>query len=326
MRGEPKAFAQPGGISWQAQLLNFVSRRLIKRRIERHGLAPRSMRRVIRLLELTGASWQGFATVHRKRIAGVPCDVVYPLNPPPVERVLLYLHGGGFCVHLPRSYRQFARRLAEAFGATVYLPAYRLAPEHRYPSATDDCLAVYKALVDIEGHDPRQLGLMGDSAGGNLALVTLQRARDERLPMPSCAILLSPCTDLGRVHEGGDGDGDGSAVPRRNAEADPMIPVSALRLVVDQYVDAADRAHPHASPLRGKFKGLPPLKILAGSTEVLLDDAIDAARACRAAGVDVDLQIWEQMLHVFPLIGFLPEGRLALAQMVEFFERHTPST
>ena len=115
-------------------------------------------------------------------LAGVPCDVIVPATPRASDRVVLYLHGGGFFAHLPRSYRRFARRLAQDFGATVYLPAYRLAPEHRYPAASDDCLAVYRQLLD-GGRDPASVCLMGDSAGGNLALVTLLRARDEKLLM-----------------------------------------------------------------------------------------------------------------------------------------------
>jgi acetyl esterase/lipase len=137
----PVLYGKPGGVSWQARLLNAFLRHAIKHRIRRRGVSPRAARSVVRWLELISPRLHDLATVRRVDIAGVPCDVVHPLNPPPTERVVLYLHGGGFFTHLPRSYRRFARRISEALGATVYLPDYRLAPEHRYPAATNDCLA-----------------------------------------------------------------------------------------------------------------------------------------------------------------------------------------
>lgn len=311
----PVDMGQPGGISWQAAALNFFSRLVVKRHIARKGFSARTARTVVRWLDLLtsgiGRSSQ-WATVHRKTVGGVACDVIYPLHPPLVERVVLYLHGGGFVVHLPTSYRRFARRIAEAYGATVYLPDYRLAPEHRYPAATDDCLAVYRALLD-DGCDAGQLCVMGDSAGGNLALVTLLRARDEGLPLAACAIILSPGADL---------TFSGTSYVS-NAELDPLIPMSALHQLVPQYVDADRRMHPHASPMLGDFSGLPPLNIVVGSTEVLLDTSITTAASYRAAGGDVVLQIWRQMPHVFPLFAFLPEAQLAMQQMAAFFSRHT---
>jgi acetyl esterase/lipase len=153
---------------------------------------------------------------------------------------------------------------------------------------------------------------MGDSAGGNLALVTLLRARDEKLPMPACAIVISPGTDLTFS----------SASYRRNAEVDPLVPLNALYQVARQYAEADKLAHPHVSPLRGDFRKLPPIKFLVGSTEVLLDDSIKTAELARRAGVKVDLQVWHEMPHVFPLYSFLPEGKMAMRHMVDFFNRH----
>lgn len=302
----------PDGVSWQAGVLNFVSRHAIKRPVARQGLSPRTLRAVVRGLELAGSGFRKVATGHQQTIGGVPCDVICPAIPPAGKRVVLYLHGGGFCAHLPHAYQHFARRIAEACGATVYLPAYRLAPEHRYPAATDDCLAVYHALLDT-GCDPRCLCVMGDSAGGNLALVTLLRARDLQLPLPACAIAISAGTDLTF-------SGDSY---RRNADADPFVPMRALHQVVRQYVDPDCLTHPHVSPMLGDFTGLPPLKFVVGSTEVLLDSSVATAQYCRAAGVDVVLRVWHRMPHVFPMFGFLPEGRLALQHMGDFFRDHT---
>ena len=308
---EPPLVRLPAGVSWQTSVPNFISRKLIKSSIERRGLSTKSVRNVVQTLEMLSFSIGNLATAHRKTLGGVPCDVVYPLNPPSPERVVLYLHGGGFFAHLPKSYKRFARRIAEEFGATVYVPDYRLAPEHRHPAAPDDCLAVYQALLE-DGCDPRRMSVMGDSAGGNLSLVTLLRIREECLPLPACSTLISPGADLTF-------SGDSFS---RNAARDPFIPMRALHQLVKQYVDADSAAHPHASPMLGDFTGLPPLKILVGSTEVLLDSSIAIAESCRRIGVSVDLEVWEQMPHVFPLFGFLPEAKVAMQDMREFFNEH----
>ncbi len=303
--------AMPAGVSWQARLLNRFFRHTVKHAVQNKGLSPRAVRCVIRLLEWIPRRFRDLATVHQFAIAGVPCDVVYPLNPPAKERVILYLHGGGFFVHLPHSYKQFARRLADALGATVIVPAYRLAPEHRYPAATDDCLAVYDALV-ADGCDPRTLAIMGDSAGGNLVLVTLLRARDAGMALPCCAIAISPGADLTL-------SGDSYV---SNAQADPFIPVDVLKRLVAQYADVDQLTDPYVSPMLGDFTGLPPLKILVGSTEVLRDSSITTAQTSSQSGVQVDLQVWRDMPHVFPLFSYLPEARAAMAAMAQFFDHH----
>lgn len=311
----PTLYGNPGGVSWQARLLNRLFRHFVKHPARSKGLSPRTTRNIIRMMELIPMGWGDLATVHQKTVAGIPCDVVYPLNPPAKEKVVLYVHGGGFFVHLPRSYKRFARRLSEALGATVYMPAYRLAPEHRYPAATDDCLAVYAALLE-EGCDPRSMAIMGDSAGGNLALVTLLRIRDSMLPLPSCATLISPGVDLTLSGESF----------KRNAELDPFIPIQALLQVVEQYADADQLSHPYVSPMLSDLSGLPPLKILVGSTEVLLDSSVTTAENSRQAGGNVMLQVWRDMPHVFPMFSHLPEAKLALAYIAEFFNTHAAQT
>ena len=175
-------------------------------------------------------------------------------------------------------------------------------------------MTVYRGLLD-SGIDPQTMTVMGDSAGGNLALVTLLRARDNGLPLPACATLLSPGVDL--TFSG--------ASFQSNACADPMIPMNALHEVARQYVDAHQESHPYVSPMLADFSGLPPLKIIVGSTEVLLDSSVTTADSFRASGGNVVLHVWHQMPHVFPLIHFLPEGRMAMQHMLEFFNKHTAS-
>lgn len=298
-------------ISWQAATLNFVGRHTLKRRAARHGLSTTNVRKAVRLLELLGAGLGRERPVLRRQIAGVPCDVLFSTRGAPNGRKLLYLHGGGFFAHLPRSYRRYAQRLADALGATVYMPDYRLAPEHRYPAAPDDCMAVYRALL-ADGADPAMLCVMGDSAGGNLALVTLLRARDAGLPMPACASVISPGADLTL----------GGASFSTNAAADPMVPLRALRQAVEQYVCAGQALDPYVSPIFGDYSGFPPIEIVVGSTEVLLDSARSAAAACHAAEVQVELHVWHAMPHVFPLFSYLPEARAALLQTTAFIAGH----
>jgi monoterpene epsilon-lactone hydrolase len=301
---------KPGGVSWQARLLNAVLRHAVKRPIA-NGVTPRTARFGVRMLDLMTPRSSSRGPSRTVDIGGVACEVIAPVNGVANDRVVLYLHGGGFFVHLPRRYKRFAQQLANAMGATVYLPGYRLAPEHRYPAATDDCLAVYRGLL-ASGCNPRSLCIMGDSAGGNLALVSLLRARDERLALPCCAIVLSPGADL--TLSGASFTG--------NAHADPFIPARVLSDLVTQYVDAALLTDPYVSPMLGDFTGLPPIRIVVGSTEVLLDSSVATAASVRSAGVDVSLHVWRDMPHVFPIFSFLPEGRMAMRDMAGFFDGH----
>jgi epsilon-lactone hydrolase len=309
---EPNAalHGKPGGVSWQARLLNAFLRHAVKRPI-RNGVTPRSARLGVRMLDLMTPRPAFSGSSRTVALGGVTCEVVAPAHAAASARSILYLHGGGFFAHLPRRYARFARQLANAMGATVYLPSYRLAPEHRYPAATDDCMAVYRGLLAL-GSDPGSLCVMGDSAGGNLALVSLLRARDQGLALPSCAIVLSPGADL--TFSGASFTG--------NAEADPFIPVKVLAQLVTQYVDADQVTDPYVSPMLGDFTGLPPIRILVGSTEVLLDSSVATAASVRSAGVDVSLQVWRDMPHVFPIFSFLPEGQMAMHDMAGFFDRH----
>jgi epsilon-lactone hydrolase len=220
---------------------------------------------------------------------------------------LLYLHGGAWCLHLPSIYRRLASALSELTGMRVLLVDYRLAPEHPFPAAIDDSFAVYGALVD-QGVTERPFALAGDSAGGNLALVTLMRARDALLPLPDCAALLSPATDL---------TASGPSM-RYNADADPMFSPAAIDLVPDQYCPGQDRGNPLLSPLFGNWNGLPPLLFHAGSTEMLLDDSVRAHDRALQAGVDASIEVWPGLPHVFHVFRWMPESRAGMRSVADF--------
>ena len=224
---------------------------------------------------------------------------------------LLYLHGGAWCLHLPGAYRRLAARLSTLTGLRVLLPDYRLAPEHPFPAAVDDCLATYRWLVD-QGHAERPLAIAGDSAGGSLALVTMMRARDASLPLPACAALLSPSTDLTM---------SGPSI-EYNERADPMFANAALTLLPDLYCPGVAPSHPWLSPLFGQWQGLPPLLFHAGSTEMLLDDSVRAHDRAVAAGVEARIKVWQELPHVAPLFTIMPEAHQALREIAAFVVSH----
>jgi len=220
---------------------------------------------------------------------------------------LLYLHGGAWCLHLPKIYARFAALLSDLTGMRVLVPEYRLAPEHPFPAGADDCLAVYRWMLD-QGHRQKPFALAGDSAGGSLSLVTLMRARDALLPLPDCAVLLSPSTDLTI-------SGPSS---RYNAQLDPMFSPAAQDLLPDVYCPGQDRRNPLLSPLFGNWSGLPPLLFHAGSTEMLLDDSVRAHDRATQAGVPAEIEVYVGLPHVWHMITWLPEAKLATRQVADF--------
>lgn len=218
------------------------------------------------------------------------------------DRTLLYLHGGGYCIGSIATHRQLVAGLSRASGAAVLSLDYRLAPEHPFPAAVEDSTAAYRWLLS-RGLEPRHLAVAGDSAGGGLTVATLLALRDAGTPLPAAGVCLSPWTDL-------TGSGDSM---KSKANIDPMVQFDALSKMAAHYTGGKDPKAPLASPLFAKLEGLPPLLIQVGTSETLLDDSTRLAEKARAAGVAVDLEKWEDMIHVFQAFGFiLPEAREAV--------------
>lgn len=236
-------------------------------------------------------------------------------------RVVLWIHGGAFIFPAaPTMHLVLVARLCRALDAVGFVPDYRLAPFNRFPAGLDDCERSYRALLDL-GYDPAQIVLGGDSAGGTLALGLLQRIRRHGLPMPACSLLLSPVTELGRVH----------APPSRHTRAgrDPLLPIAALSRIDELYAGGWDASDPELSPLYMDCQGLPPTLFMASDAEILLDDTLMLARRMKQAGNDVTCQVWPHYPHALPLFepmfSELAAAREALVVYAQEYLGRTPS-
>lgn len=224
------------------------------------------------------------------------------------QRVVLYLHGGGFVVGGFGSHRKLAGWVAAATRAAVFLPDYRLAPENPYPAARDDVLASYKALLEA-GHQAANILIAGDSAGGGLSLSLLLAIRDAGLPQPAAAVLLSPWVDLSLTNPTID------AI----AERDDLLTRAWLTLGADCYAGKTNRTDPGCSPIQAELNALPPILLQVGSDEVLLGDSVALNEKATAAGVDVRFQKYADAGHVFQLhAGRLKAANSALDAIAEF--------
>lgn len=245
------------------------------------------------------------------QVGGVPVTRVSPKGAPR-RRHLLHIHGGGFVVGTPRGFAGYLSELALRADAVVTSVDYRLAPEHPFPAAIDDCLAAYRALCDEVA--PESLALVGESAGGNAVLATLVRARDEGWTPPNAAVLLSPWLDL---------TFSGESI-ERNRDREVMLEPALFRSWRDHYVGDQDPSDPAISPLFADLAGLPPLHVQATSSEVLEDDARRLADKAREAGVDVELVVHDELWHIFQTqVPLVPEASDALEQAVAFIRTHT---
>lgn len=252
-------------------------------------------------MDAYGASVQSDpgTTTEAAEFGGVPCQVVRPAGVHPEPRVL-FLHGGAYIKGSFVSHRPFVERLAVASGEAVVFADYRLAPEARYPAALDDALAALAGLAARGG-----VRIVGDSAGGGLALAAAMRCPD----MVRCVAALSPWVDLSR-----------SANSYGGSEAiDPILDRLALQTSATLYLGDHDRRDWGASPLFGPLDQLPPTLIQVAEGELLLAEVVDFAERATKHGTDVRLSRYVDALHVPPLFD-VPSGRAAFDELVRFLQ------
>ena len=246
-------------------------------------------------------------------VGGVSAIVATP-TAVPVERHILYLHGGGYAVGSPATHIALVARLIKQAHASASVIDYRLAPEHPYPAAIDDCVSAYRAI--IEQWDPASVVIAGDSAGGGATLATLCALRDAGDPLPAAAYLLSPWTDLTASGE--------SMVTR--ADVDPMLKAEWVQDLAEGYAGGRPLDDPGVSPLFADLTGLPPMLVQTGGDEILLDDSIRLVQAARRAGVAIDLDVRDGMWHVYQAFaGMMPEGTQALVEAAAFIRAKSPA-
>jgi len=228
------------------------------------------------------------------------------------DQVIYFLHGGGFNAGSPITHRELASHLVLAAGMRVLLPAYRLAPEYPFPAALHDAGEGYRWLL-AQGIQPEKIVLAGDSAGAGLALSTLLWIRQQQLPLPAAAVLLSPWADLTLS----------GASMQTHATIDPLVSRKALELAAGWYAGNAPLSDPLLSPIYADLTGLPPLLIQVGSDEMLLSDSVRLAERAQAAGVKTTLEVWNGMWHVWHgAATSLPEAREAIARVGAFIREN----
>jgi epsilon-lactone hydrolase len=229
------------------------------------------------------------------------------------DRVILYVHGGGYVMGSIATHREVVARLSKASGARGLALDYRLAPEHPFPAAVDDAVAAYRWLL-AQNIKSANIVVAGDSAGGGLTVATLLAIRDAKLPLPAAGVCISPWVDM---------EGTGESMTTR-AKADPVVQKQGLLGMAQLYLGGKDAKSPLAAPLHADLTGLPPLLIQVGDAETLLSDSTRLAEKAKNAGVKVELEVWPEMPHVWHLFApFLPEGQQAIEKIGKYVRQIT---
>lgn len=297
-------------ISRRAKFIRWVTSRYIKR-IDVARLPVESAR----------AHFENFARIFLRRAHGVSVDQaqiaevdVDWLRPKEArqDKVILYLHGGAYVMGSRRTHRQLVSHIARAAGVVAVVAEYRLAPEDPFPAGLDDAVAVYRGLLE-SGLSPEDIIISGDSAGGGLSAATLLALRHAGVPMPAAAVLLSPFLDV---------TGSGESA-RTRADRDPWFDIKDLDVVARYYCpDESEWRNPLVSPVFANVAGLPPMLIQVGDDEILLSDSTRFADKLKAQGIDVELEVWPDMWHVFQMfVGKMPEAKRAVRKIAAYVRK-----
>jgi acetyl esterase/lipase len=244
-------------------------------------------------------------------IGDLPAEWITPKRSK-ADKVLLFLHGGGYATGSLRTHRALASQIAIHARIKALSIEYKLAPEHKFPTQIEQAVAAYQFLLE-QGYLPEDIAIGGESAGGGLTGGTLLYLKDHDIPLPACAIFMSPWFDL---------TGSGRSLIT-NKHKDPMVPYKGIPLWARNYAGDAELTNPYASPLFGDLKGLCPVYIQVGECEILLSDSTRYAEKAKNAGVDVTMEVWPNMFHAWQ--GFwmiIPEGKAAIEKLGAFLRKN----
>ncbi|MEM7037581.1 MAG: alpha/beta hydrolase [Bacteroidota bacterium] len=248
------------------------------------------------------------------RLGHLSCQWIIPRNANH-DKVILYLHGGGYAVGSTQTHRALVGEIAKQAGYCALIPEYRLAPENPYPAAIEDALWCYQWLLET-GHAPENIIFAGDSAGGGLAMATLLGAQERDLPMPAAAVLIAPWVDLTISQES----------ILKNIDRSPMLYLREMKAWAQNYAGDMPLDFPLISPMYADLAGLPPLLIQVSDAEVLIDEDTILAERAKAAGVEVDFQVFHGLMHVWHIYWrYVAEAREAISKITDFINVHSPS-
>ena len=301
--------------SWQTDLLNLQLTLTVKPMFKYVS----SLERLRQFVDLSDKTIGRLAIPRNTRrepvaIPGADFDAewVRPDDSEP-ERVILYLPGGAYVIRMPNTHTGMVSRLCRNANARALMAYYRLAPEYPFPACLDDALLAYRWLLK-QGIDPGMIIIAGDSAGGGLTLSTLLAIKENKLPMPACAYMLSPLLDVS----------DQAPSRWKNAMSDTALPAPKNRALNPRPLYLGDNApeDPLVSPINGNFAGLPPMYVQVSDSEMLLDDSLRLARRAHIYDVEVSVDIWRKVPHVWQAMSFLPESREALEKAGAYIRNH----
>ncbi len=306
-------------MSWQAKLLIFLMKFSAKPALGVISMSAFSMR-VLRFLFAALASIlpvPKFVAIEKVNVDGVPAEWVSAGNQTATgianDKVILYFHGGGYFCGSPKTHRPITWRLARNTGMKVLAIDYRMSPEFSIPISMLDAISSYRWLLQ-QGYKAHNITLGGDSAGGNLTLITTLEIRNQALPMPAAIFCISPFADLTAT----------SPSLIYNAKSEALIHHKGLRKIQQKLCNKLDSYDPQISPVYADYHNFPPIFLQVGSTEVLLDDSNRVAERARQAGVLVVQKVWINMPHVFTILAdFMPEGKRGLREIAEFIIDYT---
>jgi len=293
---------------------NYLVRGLLKaanknKNVENHTVEK--VRRSLNRLTLIAKIPRG-VTYENVSCEGVNCEWAVPANLKH-KGAVLYLHGGAYVSGSLDTHRALVGRIARASRTKCLSVEYRLAPEHPFPAGLEDAIKTYQWLLK-QGYDHKKIVIAGDSAGGGLTIATLLKLRDENLPLPIAGVCMSPWLDL-------ECTGDSGWKMKRQ---DPMLKFEFGKIYAGYYMPNGDFKNPYVSPYYADPSGLPSIYIQVSGSELILDDSTRFATKAKVAGVDIEVEVWHKMVHVWQAFGpILPEAMKAIKKLGEYIEQKT---